>query len=73
MLNEKEIYVLGKSAVDENQRDYYSGMGSDIIRSRPAEAITKIETMIERLERVKNFVKDYKETLEKEHEDEPEW
>ena len=73
MLDEKEIYVLGRSAVDEIQRDYYYGMDSDIIRSCPAEAIAIINAMIGRLERVKNFMKAYALHIKEIHEDEPEW
>lgn len=41
MLTAKEIYVLGKAAVDENREDYYQGVGSDIISTHPEKFIEK--------------------------------
>lgn len=59
MLNEREIYVLGKATVDEIRDNYYRRMGSDIISSHPEKLISDLDAMIANLERVKKFAIDY--------------
>lgn len=73
MLTAKEIYVLGKAAVDENREDYYQGVGSDIISTHPEKFIEKIDAMIAKLERVQNFAIDYQDYLENLREEDDEY
>lgn len=73
MLNEREIYVLGKAAVDENRDNYYRSMGSDIIAKNPEKLISNLDTMIAKLERVKKFAIDYQKAHKEEKKDETEW
>lgn len=73
MLNAHEIYVLGKAAVDENQKYYYRNAGADYISCNPEKFISILDTMIAKLERVKNFVSDYQKAREEEDKDKPEW
>ncbi len=73
MLNESEIYVLGKAAVDENRECYYRGIGTDIISNHPERLVSCLNGMIARLERVKSFAIGYQKACEEEKKDEPEW
>lgn len=73
MLNEHEIYLLGKAAVDENRDEYYRSMGTDIVSKTPEKFISCIDTMIAKLERVKNFASNYQKIREERIKDEPEW
>lgn len=69
MLTAKEIYILGKAAVDENREDYYRGVGTDIISKHSEKFIANLDIMIARLERVKSFAVDYQNYLKKDEED----
>lgn len=73
MLNEHEIYVLGRAVVDEIREDYYRGMGTDIIAKNPEKLISNLDIMIAKLERVKRFTIDYQKASEETKKDEPEW
>lgn len=73
MLTAREIYVLGKAAVDANREDYYRGIGTDIISKHPESLILNLDAMIAKLERVKSFAIEYQNGLKEAAEDEPEW
>lgn len=61
MLNEKEIYLLGKGIVDEIKDDYYCTVLSDDIRKDPKKLINKINIYIAKLMRVKTLTREYDE------------
>lgn len=64
MLNEREIYAIGKAAVDEIRDNYYRRMGTDIISKHPEKFISCLDDMIAALERVKGFAVDYQKARE---------
>jgi hypothetical protein len=64
MLNEHEIYVLGKAAVDEIRDDYYRRVAGDTITVHPEQFFSYLDAAIAKLERVKKFEIDYLKSLE---------
>lgn len=71
MLNEREIYLLGKAVVGEIRSNYLLSMGSDTISEHPEKFISYLDTSIASLERMKRFVIDYQKTHEAEEGENP--